>query len=86
MKNYMIIGLLLIIGILVIMFTKQKHDSKLDYYSILCGVENSDTETQYISVKKEGRKYLVQGKFREFPGCRVEKHMVKANKIEKIAN
>lgn len=86
MKRFGVIGILIILGIVVCVFHKKAQDHKLDYYVILCGPANSDDEVSYIATKKDGNKYLVQGQMREFPGCRAEKHLGKANKIEEMVN
>lgn len=86
MKRFGVIGILVILGILVCVFHKKAQDRKLDYYVVLCGPANTEDEVSYIATQKEGNKYMVQGELREFPGCRVEKHLGKANKIERIEN
>lgn len=86
MSRFGIIVVLVIIGIAVCVMHKEVQDRKLDYYVVLCGPANTDDEVSYIATQKEGHKYLVQGQLREFPGCRVEKHLGKANKIEQIEN
>ena len=86
MRRISAIILLLALGLVVIYVARKHEDRKLNYYMIHCGKAGSDDETQYIALKKEGQKYQVQGEMREFPGCRVEQHLGKSNKIEQIPN
>lgn len=90
MKKFSLVAILLAVGMLVV-YVAQEHqkeveDRKLDYYLVLCGEAGSENETQHVAIQKDGKKYLVRGEYREFPGCRVEKHLGKANKIQKIPN